>query len=64
VQCFWFENQLLHPKEYVDLPVFFYIDPLINRDPAVCEVEELTVTYHFFPASDQTIADVILVIYL
>ena len=59
VQCFWFENQLLHSKEYVDLPVFFYLDPLINRDPSLKDVKELTVTYHFFPASDQSIAEVV-----
>ena len=59
IQCFCFENQLLQPKEYVDLPVFFYIDPLINRDPNLKEVVDLTVTYHFFPAADQSIAEVI-----
>lgn len=58
VQCFCFENQLLNPKEYVDLPVFFYIDPLINRDPNLKQIVDLTVTYHFFPAADQSIAKV------
>ncbi|CAI2369623.1 unnamed protein product [Moneuplotes crassus] len=59
VQCFCFENQLLHPQEYVDLPVFFYLDPLINRDPNMKEVVDLTVSYHFFPAADQTVAEVV-----
>lgn len=32
IQCFCFENQLLYPKESVDLPVLFYLDPAVNAD--------------------------------
>ena len=30
IQCFCFEEQRLNPHEEVDMPVFFYIDPVRN----------------------------------
>ncbi len=59
IQCFCFENQLLQPKEHVDLPVFFYLDPAINHEPALGEVEDINLSYQFFLAHDQTIAEVV-----
>ena len=50
---------MLMPGEEVDLPVFFYLDPAINYDPAVGDIEELTLSYHFFLAHDQQIADLV-----
>lgn len=52
IQCFCFEEQQLQPKETIDMPVFFYIDPEMERDPALAEVDELTLSYTFFPTEE------------
>lgn len=59
IQCFCFENQLLYPNESVDLPLLFYLDPAINHDPNVKDTKEITLTYHFYPSADQTVAQVL-----
>ena len=47
-QCFCFEKQALKPGETVEMPVVFYIDPSINEDPTMNDVEEITLSYTFF----------------
>lgn len=59
IQCFCFENQLLYPKESVDLPILFYLDPAINYDANVDGKQDILLTYHFFPSADQSIAQVL-----
>lgn len=56
VQCFCFDEQMLNPKEEVDLPLFFYLDPKICDDPVMSEVKEITLMYTFYKAQDQTLA--------
>lgn len=36
----------------VDMPVFFYIDPEFNEDPAMAKVDEITLSYTFFEARE------------
>lgn len=48
VQCFCFEEQRLGPKETVEMPVFFYIDPDFSKDPAMNTVDEIILSYTFF----------------
>jgi len=50
IQCFCFEEQMLNPGEEVSLPVFFYIDPEIDDDPALEFVNKITLCYTFFEA--------------
>ena len=59
IQCFCFENQLLYPNESLDLPLLFYLDPAISHDENLADVQEIFLTYHFFPSADQTIAEVL-----
>tara|TARA_B100002051_G_C16681301_1_gene609969 strand:+ start:205 stop:720 length:516 start_codon:yes stop_codon:yes gene_type:complete len=47
-ECFCFEKQTLKPGETVDMPVVFYVDPTINEDPTMIDVEEITLSYTFF----------------
>ncbi|KAA0203414.1 hypothetical protein HAZT_HAZT004542 [Hyalella azteca] len=50
IQCFCFEEQMLNPKEEVQMPVFFYIDPEFAADPAMDNVQTITLSYTFFEA--------------
>ena len=59
IQCFCFENQLLYPKESVDLPILFYLDPAINYDGNLFNKKDILLTYHLFPSADQSIAQVL-----
>ena len=52
VQCFCFEAQRLNPKEEVDMPVFFYVDPAIADDIRMNDVNLLTLSYTFFKSHD------------
>jgi len=48
IQCFCFEEQRLNPHEEVDMPVFFYIDPEFDEDPATMSYDKITLSYTFF----------------
>eukprot|EP01147_Barroeca_monosierra_P009958 gene9957-2135_t len=46
-----FEEQRLNPKEEVDMPVFFYLDPEFAEDPNLMRVKDVTLSYTFFKSS-------------
>ncbi|KAK3724981.1 hypothetical protein QZH41_017461 [Actinostola sp. cb2023] len=52
IQCFCFEEQRLNPREQVDMPVFFYIDPEFSEDPAMAKVDTIILSYTFFEAKE------------
>ncbi len=49
IQCFCFTQQTLQPGEQVRMPVIFHIDPKIMTDPDTKTVEEITLSYTFYP---------------
>lgn len=51
IQCFCFEEQILHPGEEIELPVFFYIDPDYANDPALEHLDSILLSYTFFEVS-------------
>lgn len=57
IQCFCFEEQMLGPRETVDMPVFFYIDPEYDEDPLLERYDEILLSYTFFKAKNQDGAD-------
>ena len=48
IECFCFLDQTILPKETVEFPVTFYIDPLILDDPEARRVKNVTLSYTFF----------------
>ncbi|KAI5791624.1 cytochrome c oxidase assembly protein CtaG/Cox11-domain-containing protein [Peziza echinospora] len=50
IQCFCFEEQKLAAGESVDMPVLFFLDPELVKDPGMKGVEQVTLSYTFFRA--------------
>ncbi|HUF55851.1 MAG TPA: cytochrome c oxidase assembly protein [Thermohalobaculum sp.] len=48
IDCFCFVEQTLMPGETVEMPVTFYVDPEITRDPETKGVPEITLSYTFY----------------
>lgn len=49
IACFCFEEQRLGPQETAEWPVVFYLDPALESDETMRRVEEITLSYSFFP---------------
>lgn len=52
IECFCFTEQTLQPGEEVEMPVVFFIDPDIAKDPDMKDFDTLTLSYTFFPVDD------------
>ena len=40
-------------KEIVDMPVLFFVDPKILDDPRLSDVEDITLSYIFYPVVEE-----------
>jgi cytochrome c oxidase assembly protein subunit 11 len=54
IACFCFTEQTLLPGERVVMPVTFFIDPAIDANAQARFVDTITLSYTFFPSSDET----------
>ncbi len=52
IECFCFKEQTLKAGERTDMPVTFFVDPEIAKDPATKDINEITLSYTFFLAKD------------
>jgi cytochrome c oxidase assembly protein subunit 11 len=56
IQCFCFTEQRLEPGQSVEMPVSFFVSPDILSVRGADAVQEITLSYTFYPSVDQNAA--------
>ncbi len=49
IECFCFTEQTLAAGETVEMPVSFFVDPGMVKDPDAARLKEITLSYTFYP---------------
>ncbi|HEV2574825.1 cytochrome c oxidase assembly protein [Methylocella sp. CPCC 101449] len=54
ISCFCFTEQTLGPGETMDMPVVFYLDPALENEETMRQVQSLTLSYTFMPVRQKS----------
>lgn len=54
LECFCFTQQTVEAGEAVNMPVIFFVDPDIDKDPQMASIDTITLSYTFFPDEEET----------
>jgi len=57
IECFCFTEQRLEPGESMEMPVSFFIDPDMLKDPDARDLQSVTLSYTFFPVKQPQATD-------
>ena len=50
LECFCFKNQTLAPHQTAEFPVVYYVDPRFGQNDDNKGIEQITLSYTFYPA--------------
>ena len=53
IECFCFQEQLLNPGQKVLMPVTFFLDPSIEEDPELKDLDTITLSYSFYRIAEK-----------
>jgi len=51
IDCFCFTEQTLQPGERVRMPIIYFIDPAMLKDEDAKELQQITLSYTFYPVN-------------